>query len=273
MRKKAHPEGDWRKHQVDRGKGYLLLLLSVLLLSLLGHADRAVYNRVKNLLVENKEISVLHRHDWSGDRDVRSKIMNSWLGPFQPENIYAHIEAVDQKSGQVLFRRLSPALSYVWISDDSGYIVGLSDIRLDNPVQLVIFDRGGRLIKKRKLASWEAELTKDEYEQFVRRFPSTTASLVSRDRIVAVHDRIYIDPQDLGFSGIVGDARDYLVKRKTRSHFSPNFSGSTMNYIFWYKKDDPEIQLRHEAGRLVAISLLDPKGQRFEIPIVEEFCR
>lgn len=199
--------------------------------------------------------------------------MNSWLGPFQPGNVYAYVECIDQTSGQILFKVPSPALTFLWISDDSKYIVGLSDIRLDNPIQLVIFDKSGRLLKKRRISSWEAELTREEYTQFVRRFPSAAASLMSRDGIVTFHDKVYIDPHAWGSTGYTNEAWEYIVNKKADSHFSANFSESVVNWIFWYKGDGPEIQLRYEGENLAGISLLDPKGQRFEIPIVEEFCR
>lgn len=274
MRKTMQPDKVSLGQQESKAQGFILLLIGVLLFSLVGRADRAEYCRVKNILVENKDMSVLHHHDWSADRKARKKIMNSWLGPFQPGNVYAFVECIDQVSGQFLFKVPSPALTFLWISDDSGYIVGLSDIKMDNQFQLVIFDKSGRLIKKRKIGSREAELTRDEYAHFAYQFPSVTGSLMSRDRIVVFHDRVYIDPQDMSPSGnVAGDAWDYLVKRTTHSHFSANFSESTMNWIHWYKEDSPEIRLRYEGKNLVGISLLDPKGQRFEIPVVEEYCR
>ena len=253
----------------------ILCFVGVLLINLFGRADRQDYNRVKNILVEGKYLSVLHHHDWSFDREKRIQIMNSWLGPFQPGNIYAYVECIDQKSGQVLFRLPSPPLTFIWISDDSKYIVGLSNIRLDNPVQLIVINRDGHIIKKRKIGSRESELTQNEYAQFIRQFPSAAGSLMSRDRIVAFNNKIYIDPQDIGPAGTAAlvDAWDYLNKRATPSHFSQYFSQSTMNWIHWFKEDGPEIRLIYEAGNLVGISLLDPKGQRFEIPIIEQFLR
>jgi hypothetical protein len=52
-------------------------------------------------LVENSALSVLHHHDWTFDREKRSRLMMSWLGPFQSENIYAYVECIDQVSGRV----------------------------------------------------------------------------------------------------------------------------------------------------------------------------
>jgi len=273
MRNTLRPETASSAQQKNGALGFILVLISALLICPAGRADRMEYNKAKNILIENKDISVLHHHDWSFDRERRRRIMSSWLGPFQPENVYAYVECISQKTGQILFKVPSPALTFLWISDDSEYIVGLSDIRLDNPIQLVVLNRSGRLLKKRRVSSWEAELTREEFIQFVRQFPSAAASLTSRDGIVIFHNKVYIDPLAWGSIGDTNEAWEYIVKRMAASHFSENFSESVMNWVWWYKREGPEIRLRYDGENLAGISLLDPKGQRFEIPIIEEFCR
>jgi hypothetical protein len=273
MGKPLRPRTASSAQQKNGTLGLVLVLLCALLICPAGRADFIEYNQAKNILIENKDIRVLHHHDWSFDRERRKRIMSSWLGPFQPENIFAYVECISQKTGQTIFKVPSPALTFLWISDDSEYIVGLSDIRLDNPVQLVVFDRSGRLLKKRRISSWEAELTREEYRQFVRQFPTAAASLASRDGIVIFHDEVFIDPLAWVSTVHPREAWEYIVKKRAASHFSLNFSESVMNWIFWYRNDGPEIRLRFDGKNLAGISLLDPKGQRFEIPIVEEFCR
>jgi len=256
-----------------RSVATFLLVGGLVLFIGLGQADREDYNRVKNILVEDKALSVLHHHDWSFDSERRSKIMQSWMGPFRPENVYAYIECVDQFSGRILFRKPSPPLTYLWISNDSNYIVGLSEIRFDNLVQLVVFDRKGRLVKQRGIGAREYELTKSEYDGFVRQFPAAAASLLSRDGIVLFQGKVFINPTSLGVLGYSNEAWDYLAHKSAPSHFSANFSESTSNWVYWYKRDDPGLQLTYKGKVLVGISLLDPKGQRFEIPISEELGR
>jgi|GEM_PF-698757 len=273
MRRTMRPEIASVAQQRNAAPGFFLIFVCALLVCPAGRADFIEYNQAKNILIENKDIRVFHHHDWSFDRERRRKIMSSRLGPFQPENIYAYVECINKKTGQALFKAPSPALTFLWISDNSEYIVGLSDIRLDNPIQLVVFDKSGRLLKKRSISSWEAELTREEYAQFVRQFPSAAASLTSRSGIVNFHDKVYIDPLAWVSTGHPKEAWEYIVAKRAASHFSANFSESVMNWIFWYKREGPEIRLRYDGENLAGISLLDPKGQRFEIPIVEEFCR
>lgn len=48
-----------------------------------------------------------------------------------------------------MFRRPVPALSYIWISPDAKYVVGISNIKLWNPYQLVIYRKfGDRLLER-----------------------------------------------------------------------------------------------------------------------------
>ena len=58
-----------------------------------------------------------------------------------------------------------------------------------------------------------------------------------------------------------------------RCIYSGDFSESTSNWVYWYKRDDPVLQLMYNVKTLAGIFLLNPKGRRFEIPIIEELCR
>jgi hypothetical protein len=50
-----------------------------------------------------------------------------------------------------LFRVPVPALTYIWISPDSKYVVGLSNIKLWNPYQIVVYSRSGERLFARGL--------------------------------------------------------------------------------------------------------------------------
>jgi hypothetical protein len=55
------------------------------------------------------------------------------------------------RTGAEIFRRPVPALTYIWISRDSKYIVGISNVKLWNPYQLVVFSRSGDRLFERKI--------------------------------------------------------------------------------------------------------------------------
>ncbi len=67
---------------------------------------------------------------------------------------------------------------------------------------------------------------------------------------------------------LLGEAWSYLYSKIVDSHLSKNFSESVTNWVFWYNEENPKIELRYnEKVQLIGVSLLDPKGERFEIPI------
>ncbi len=105
------------------------------------YADYAAYNKVVDLSAESSTLRVEHHHDW---RHVSDSFV-----PFLAEMHDAYLRVLDKSSGTELFKRPGPALSYLWISPDSKYIVGLSNIMYRNPYQLVVYNRAGdRLLEK-----------------------------------------------------------------------------------------------------------------------------
>jgi hypothetical protein len=69
--------------------------------------------------------------------------------PFTADNDYSSLRLYDKTTGIELFRRPAPALTYIWISPDAEYVVGISDVMLWNPYQLVVLNRkGDRLLER-----------------------------------------------------------------------------------------------------------------------------
>jgi hypothetical protein len=96
---------------------------------------------------------VEHHHDWSRETEAaRWKMVSGSRDPFGAENTFASLRVSERKSGRELFSSPVPALTCLWISPDSRYVVGLSNIKLQNPIQLVVFDRSGRRLFAKGLA-------------------------------------------------------------------------------------------------------------------------
>jgi hypothetical protein len=213
--------------------------------------------------------------------------------PFRPENTFSTITAREKSGNKLLFSRPVPALSYLWISPDSRYIVGLSNIKLYNPYQLVIFDRAGNLLLKQRMTPQEACFSTGEYGKFRKQHAK---SLPVLDQLTAVKgDRAWIDCFWMDAQRVLGsDIWNELNNRACPSHFSPNFSESVSNWIYWYRTEilkpvmvknpngtttihydstqppqpaDPELKMNYQNGRPVTLSLLDPHGVRFSVPI------
>ncbi len=246
---------------------YIFIIVSTL--SNICFADARAYNKIVNLKVENNELIVVHYHNWSKDSyKKRYDMITTHQNPFTSKNDYAYLECIEKSSGKQIFRKPTPALTIIYISSSSKYIIGLSKIMLHNPYQLVIFDIGGNLLYKKHIAASEAKLTISEFQEFKKKYKEQYAILKSLDSITVKPNVVYIDFLRDNFPIILGDAWHYLIKKETPSHLSENISESITNWVFWYHEPDPEIELKYsKCHQLIAISLLDPKGERFEIPI------
>jgi len=245
----------------------LLLFLFIHLVSSLNvRADSSGYSAKKVFIVRNEKIIVIHRHDWShSSSQKRNEMFLGDQNPFTDENNYSWLECVDVYTNRVLFTRPVPALTYLYVSPDLRYIVGLSNIKLDNPVQFVVFNTLGDLQYFISVSPIESKLNREEYIIFEKKFPKDAIKLKNLRRIQEIGDLVFIN---LGtMPPLSRKAWLYLFKWNVRSHLSKNFSESVTNFIDWYKEPDPEIQLKYENEKLAAVSLLDPAGERFEIKI------
>lgn len=257
--------------RVKSKKVISFVFIIILILNSVCFADARSYSKIVNLKVENDEIIVKHHHDWSEAKDkMRNKMMNINQNPFTSENDYAYLECIEKKTMKQLFKKPTPALTKLYITNNSEHIIGLSNIMLDNPYQLVIFNLEGNLIYKKHIAASEAKLTLREYQAFKKEYQTQYRFLKSLDRITVKSKNIYIDFDSMNMPFILEEAWNYLIKRVGVSHLSKNFSESITNWIFWYMEPDPEIQAKYKDQKLIAISLLDRKGERFEIPINEQ---
>jgi hypothetical protein len=61
-------------------------------------------------------------------------MISTTKNPFTADNDYSCLRLRDKATGAELFRRPVPALTHIWISPDSKYVVGISDVMLWNPL-------------------------------------------------------------------------------------------------------------------------------------------
>jgi hypothetical protein len=76
--------------------------------------------------------------------------------PFTADNNYSYLLLRDKATNKELFRRPVPAFNYIWISPNSRYVVGISNIMVWNPYQLVVLSNTGNRLLERNLtgANW-----------------------------------------------------------------------------------------------------------------------
>jgi hypothetical protein len=115
-------------------------------------ADAIGYRNVVNLSAETGTVRAEHHHDWSrATSEARWKMISTSKNPFTAENDYSYLRLRDKATGTELFRRPVPALTHIWISPDSEYVVGISNVMLWNPYQLVVFGRSGDRLLERNM--------------------------------------------------------------------------------------------------------------------------
>jgi hypothetical protein len=137
-----------------------ILIGLLVAMSIPARADMIAYNKVVDLWAEAGSLRAEHYHDWSSDaRDSRWQMMFSAKNPFGADNDYSYLRLRDNVTDTELFRRPVPALTHIWISPNSKYVVGISNVKLRNPYQLVVFSKAGDLLLKRNMvgAIWPGE--------------------------------------------------------------------------------------------------------------------
>ncbi|MFC0349350.1 hypothetical protein [Undibacterium danionis] len=112
--------------------------------------DSVGYAEIKKIQFETSDISIVHWHDWSTkkNRDARWAMISTDKNPFTESNTYSYIQAFDKKTGNILFKSPVPALTVIWATPDSNYIIGISNIKVWNPYHLVVFNKKGDLLYK-----------------------------------------------------------------------------------------------------------------------------
>jgi hypothetical protein len=119
--------------------------VGALVLAAGARGDAVGYAGVVDLHEEGATLRVEHHHDWSRATEApRLKMITGAKDPFTAANTYAWLRVSEREGGRELFRSPAPALTFLWISPDERWIVGLSHLKLWNPVQVVVFDRDGR---------------------------------------------------------------------------------------------------------------------------------
>ena len=227
-------------------------------------ADNISYDEIVTIEAQGSDFKIVHHHDWSkATRAKRIEMMNTHQDPFKGGNNYGYV-AWYTREGKLLRKLPSPALTWLGVSPDSRYVIGLSKVMLDNPYQLVVWSRDGKFLVKRHIAPRVACLTPQSYRELRR--SHATAFDVLRERVWTSGDVIYVDYQTKGMPERLGKLWGILLSKSCASPWSPNFSESVTNWIYWYDEADPAPAVVETAGKPSALRLKDPKGLVITVP-------
>jgi hypothetical protein len=110
------------------------------------------YDKVVDLWTEAGTLRAEHHHDWSGaTRQARWKMISSTRNPFGRTMIIPTCACATIRQVLNCFARPVPALTHIWISPNSKYVVGISNVKVWNPCQLVVFSKSGDLLLERTM--------------------------------------------------------------------------------------------------------------------------
>jgi hypothetical protein len=215
---------------------YFIIIICFFASSHFAFSDSIGYGNTVNIAVESENYRIEHYHNWSIN--------------------YAYIECINKNTNVAVFRISSPALTNIFISYDEKYIVGLSNIKIRNPYQLVVLTTEGEYIKKRHISTREAKLNQNELIGFSERFSEQYLYLESMNRIYNIGTYYYIDYLDC--QQFIGEeAWHYLYSYIMNNHLSNNFSESVTNYVYWFNESNIGLDFIYENNELLGISLLD----------------
>ena len=227
--------------------------------------DSLPYQGVVDLRAAGSDFVVIHHHDWSNP-----PAGSPWTTGTMPRDLFRHPEpgfvAWYSRDGRVLLRTLpSPPLTWLGVSPDSRYVIGLSDIKLRNPIQLVVYDRYGALLLERHIDPEVACLTPGRYRELLRAFPGQLESL--RERVWTDRGVVYVDFLFMGAPTLLGQPLwNALYRNVCASPLSANFHGSVTNAIWWFDRQNPAPEVIEAEGKPIVLRLRDPKGRPFDVP-------
>lgn len=123
----------------------MLLLLAVLMAST---ADANVlYQGSADLSASGGTIRAVHHHDWSTPATRKASVLR----------------ILDAASGREITSVSSPALTYLWVSPDGAYVVGLSTETHENPYQVLVLRMRDMAIARKAIWCTEAAALGDMY--------------------------------------------------------------------------------------------------------------
>jgi hypothetical protein len=242
-------------------------------------ADRSPYSETRDLIAHGGTLTVRHHHDWSKvlDGERGSVLKFSVTTPFGVDEAVSNLE-FRSAGGALVARISSPPLTFLDVSVDGRYVIGLSDIKIANITQLVVFDPSGKLLLRRRISAQVYCLDTEGYLALKRKHSKgfrnmETTSKVAFDKI-GIFDNIgwregenvYLDFLGVGPDRVLDPLFADLFPATCQSPFSPNFTESVTNWISWYQESDPRPYVVERDGKPFEVRLRDPKGIEFGIP-------
>lgn len=166
----------------------------------------------------------------------------------------------------------SPPLTYLHVTDDARYVVGLSSIKIGNDVQLLVLDRNAKVLLRRHISAEVFHLTPSKYAALRATYRKTFQQLDLRARLTRVpyawsdDGSVYLDVWLNVAESEWPNFFDDVYPTRVRSPWSTNFSESSTNSVHWYDAENPVVRIVENCGKPVRIEIRDPKGFAMSLP-------
>ena len=167
-----------------------LIAIVMTALTSVAWADAVGYSGIVACKAESERLSAEHHHDWSqATHDARWEMISTTRDVFTSKNTYASLVVTDKESHEQLFKVPTPALTYLWISDDSRFIVGISNIKLWNPIQVVVFNASGALVLAKPVGQYSFPGVGESVTNWVKWYkePQPRISIESKGGLYTLH--------------------------------------------------------------------------------------
>ena len=246
---------------------YRQILIIFINIFILIHTAKA-WSELDTVKVESNKYVVLHYHNWTESTKLaRNKMMDEDRNPYKSENTYGRLLIISKGTSDTIKLPCS-ALSSIYINDEKNIVIGISNIYITNPYNIVIWTLRGQLLFKRWFEQFPGRLNNKELKYFKTHFPNSYNVLLKKDRIYNEAGNNYISYL---IREIRGDslAWKYLVKHSIRNQYFPSMSlGTDGSYYDTYLLDNPVHDVIMK-GLLPSILILNREdGAKVKIPLL-----
>ena len=123
-------------------KQFLFVLLALAFYSV--KADFAAYSATKEISISNSSVNIIHYHNWglALDSSIFNKDHSQYH--FSKKNNYSFLQFSNKDS--IIFKKPCPVLTSLYYDSTNQIIVGLSTIKLRNPIRFILINKNGNLI-------------------------------------------------------------------------------------------------------------------------------
>ena len=225
------------------------------------------YKKQDTIIVESENFILLHTYNWSDSTlGARIEMMLDTVCVFNKKFPYSSLILIDKNTGDTIFNKSSPALTFLTFSSDENFIIGLSNIGSANPYHIVVLSTKGGVILRRYISSIESKLDSSQYEYFKLNYSDNYKELLHKGKVFFSEGYCYISFTREFKEERFAEAFQYLSEEieHVTNHLTPAHFSMKLDISF-YQKDDPISEIKINNGRFEWLKLNGKKNNEFKL--------